>query len=130
MKQRKRINKYNNRKTVVHGVAHNSLVEGRYHQQLETRKRAGEIKDYECEVTIELQPKYKKSDGSTVRAINYKADFVIVHNDNSTEYVDVKGSKASMTPLFIVKKKMFEYRYKQELKCITWSYAKRCFEVI
>ena len=40
--------------------------------------------------------------------LKYKADFIVFHNDNTTEVIDVKGYK---TKEYIAKKKVFEEKY-------------------
>ena len=50
-----------------------------------------------------LQPIFMLAPG-----LKYKADFVVFHNDNTTEVIDVKGYK---TKEYIAKKKVFEEKY-------------------
>ena len=44
--------------------------------------------------------------------LKYKADFIVFHNDNSYEVVDVKGYK---TKEYIAKKKVFEDKYNMKI---------------
>jgi hypothetical protein len=52
------------------------------------------------------------------------ADFVVRFPDGRQEVVDVKGSRGTMTEVFKMKKKMFEYRYKIPLKIVIISNGK------
>ena len=62
----------------------------------------------------QLQPKFTlvkgfKKNGKTYRAITYTPDFTVYHNDDSVEYVDVKGMTTQQGELRI---KLFNYFYK------------------
>lgn len=100
-------NKYGNKKTVVNGIKFDSLAESRYHLILLDKKKKGEILDFELQPVFELQPTFKKN-GETFRAIKYKADFKVIHNDGRIQIIDVKGMETSV---FKMKRKMFEYKY-------------------
>lgn len=103
----KKKSKYGNKKTIVNGIEFDSLAESRYYLVLLEKKKKGEILDFELQPVFELQPTFKKN-GTTHRAIKYKADFKIIHNDGRIDIVDVKGMK---TEVFKIKQKLFEYRY-------------------
>ena len=68
------------------------------------------VKDFDCQVAFELQPKYTNNKGEKVRAIKYIADFIVEYMDGHVEVVDVKGVR---TKDYILKKKIFEYKYPQ-----------------
>lgn len=101
------MNKYYNKKTKIDGYTFDSMKEANYYLELKLRKKAGDIKDFELQPEFLLQDKYKKN-GKTIRAITYRADFKIIHNDNSIEIIDCKGMK---TEVYKLKKKLFEYKY-------------------
>lgn len=108
-------NKYNNQKTTIDGITFDSKKEADYYCQLKLLKQSGGIKDFGLQQRYELLPTFKKN-GTTYRAISYIADFVIEYNDGTTEVVDIKGVE---TKDFKIKKKLFEYKYKDlELKII------------
>ena len=108
-------NKYRNIKTAVDGITFDSKKEADYYCQLKILKRAGEIKDFGLQQKYELQPSFEKN-GTNYRAIAYVADFVITNLDGTTEVIDTKGVE---TKDFKIKKKLFEYKYKDlELKII------------
>ncbi len=106
-KSKPKKNKYSNRKTTVDGITFDSKKEADYYLKLKQQKAAGEIKDFKLQPEYELQPRFKKN-GKTYRPIKYIADFIIDHNDGTTEVVDIKGME---TEKFRIKKKLFEYKY-------------------
>lgn len=103
----KKKSKYSNKKTVVKGEKFDSLAESRYYLVLLDKKKKGEIKDFELQPVFELQSTFKKN-GETFKAIKYKADFKVIHNDGRIEIIDVKGMK---TEVFKIKQKLFECKY-------------------
>lgn len=85
-RQKPKRSKYNNKKTWVDGVCFDSGMEARYYQSLKLLKEAGAIRGF-C-----LQPEFVLQEGNAEdRAITYKADFIVFHNDGRAEIVDVKG---------------------------------------
>jgi hypothetical protein len=61
-----------------------SRFEKSYADELALRKRAGDIKDYQCQVKIPLIV-----NGYVVA--DYFCDFKVIHNDGTIEYVETKG---------------------------------------
>lgn len=102
--------KYNNKKVTIDGINFDSKKEAEYYMQLKLLKRAGEIKDFGLQEKFLLQDGFDKK-GKHYRPITYYADFIISHNDGSTEVVDVKASKNFKTQVYKIKKKIFEYKY-------------------
>ena len=79
--------------------------------ELKLMEKAGQIKDLKRQVKYEILPKYELN-GKKIRGISYVADFV--YEKNGSKIVeDCKGFK---TPVYKIKKKMFEYKYQIELK--------------
>ena len=99
--------KYRAKKTVVDGITFDSKKEADFYCELKMLRMAGEVIDFERQVTFELQPKFKYS-GKTERAIKYIADFVVHYNDGRTVVVDVKGDK---TDVYRIKRKMLLYKH-------------------
>lgn len=99
--------KYGARKTVIDGYTFDSKAEANYYRQLKLLQKAGEVKQIELQPTYELQPKFKRH-GKSVQSINYKADFLVTYADGRQEIIDVKGHRTSV---YLLKKKMFEFRY-------------------
>jgi hypothetical protein len=108
-------NKYGARKVMVDGITFDSVAEGKYYLQLKWLKQAKQIKDFKLQPRFLLLESYKKN-GKTVRKTEYVADFEIHNLDGTIEIVDVKGVE---TPIFKLKKKMFEARYDYSLKVVT-----------
>jgi Protein of unknown function (DUF1064) len=113
----KKANKYNNKKTVVNGIKFDSKMEGEYYLFLIGLKEAGLIEEFELQPEFTLQAGFKKR-GLNFLPIKYKADFHVWLPDGTDYVVDIKGFE---TADFKIKKKMFEKRYPQELKLITFS---------
>jgi hypothetical protein len=98
--------KYNSKKAEVDGIIFDSKGEARKYAELKLLEQSGKISNLQLQVIFELQPKFKKN-GKTIRAINYVADFVY-HQDNQVVVLDFKGM---ILPQFILKKKLFEYKF-------------------
>lgn len=106
--------KYKNKKVVYDGIKFDSQKEKNHYIGLKMSLKAGIIKDLELQKVFELQPSFKKN-GKTYRKITYKADFCYF-NIKEGKYIveDVKGFK---TEVYKLKKKLFEYKFKDyELK--------------
>lgn len=86
------------------GNTYHSKKEAEYAAELDSRKRAKDIKNWRKQEKIELYA-YGKL------ICNYYIDFVIEHNDGTEEYVEVKGFE---TEVWRLKWKMFEAKMKQE----------------
>jgi hypothetical protein len=107
--------KYLNKKTVVDNIKFASQKEASYYQDLKLLYRAGEVIKFELQPEFILQDKFRKN-GKAIRAIKYIADFKVTYKDGHTEIVDTKGFKKES---FLLKAKMFEYKYPDlEIKII------------
>lgn len=73
-------------------------------QELELRKKAGEIKDFKEQVKIPLIV-------NDLVVCDYYIDFVIEHNDGIIEYCETKGYA---TDVWKLKWKLFEALYSQD----------------
>lgn len=111
------MSKFNNKKVEIDGIVFDSKMEGDYYEFLKRAKAQGAIQDFTLQPVYELQPKFTKR-GLNFMAINYKSDFELTLNDGGLLTIDVKGFE---TADFKLKKKMFEYKYPQELRLITYS---------
>ena len=99
--------KYHNKKVECDGIIFASAKEKNYYCELIILRMAGEVIDFERQVTFELQPKFRHA-GKTERAIKYIADFVVKYKDGSTVVVDTKGFR---TKDYLLKRKMLLYKY-------------------
>ena len=80
------------------GRMNDSKFEAGYANELILRKKAGDIKDFEEQVTLDLEV-------NGYRVCTYRIDFIVYHNDGMTEYVECKGYP---TDVWKLKWKLFE----------------------
>lgn len=94
--------KYGNRKTVVDGITFASAKEARRYGDLKLLERAGEIS------ALRLQPRFPlEVEGKLI--CTYVADFAYICKGEAEETIeDVKGVQ---TPVFKIKRKLFEALY-------------------
>lgn len=112
-KRKKKTGRINSRKTVALGIEFDSKTEAEYYLFLKSDPEV---------VGIELQPQYMLLEGFYIttregkrkkrRDWKFTADFLVTYKDGTQEVIDVKGYANDRFPYM---KKMFEYRYKQEL---------------
>lgn len=89
-------NKFGAKKVRYEGKTFDSIMEKDYYIHLGELKEQGIIKSFEWQVPFLLQDSFKFYDmkrekETTVRKIEYIADYVIEYNDGTTHVVDVKG---------------------------------------
>lgn len=103
-------------KPIINGIKFDSLMEAKYYIYLLNLKYMKIIKDFEMQISFNLQPAFTKNK-KKYRPIDYVCDF-IVYYPNKTEVVDIKGRE---TVEFKLKHKMFEYKYPDyELKLLQY----------
>ena len=78
--------KYNSKGTWTDGLYFRSQIELKYYQELKLLKINNQIAGFILQPEFILQ---ETSDGS--RAITYKADFMILNNNQTFEIIDTKG---------------------------------------
>lgn len=100
--------KYHNKKVIVNGIKFDSKKESLRYLDLKMLERANEIKELELQKKFELQPSFKKN-GKTYQKITYIADFY--YYDNKLKKYIVEDTKGYRTDTYIIKKKLFEYKY-------------------
>ena len=98
-----KINKYNNKKTIIDGITFDSKHEANTYECLKFFEEKGIIKDLRLQVKFELLAKIK----GVQRAINYYADFVFIENEKTV----VLEAKGFMTDVAKNKLKMFRAKY-------------------
>lgn len=106
--------KYKNKKTLVDGIMFSSAKEAKRYLELKTKEGNDEIQDLKTQVPFLLQESFKIN-GKTIRKIEYVADFTYIENGELI-VEDVKASKFFQTDIFKLKKKLFAYKYKKEIK--------------
>ena len=108
--------KYHSKKVTVDGIEFDSKKEANRYCELKLLEKQGYIKDLQWQYTFILQPGFKKN-GKTYRPITYIADFVYLDLRTNKNIVEDVKSPATKTQVYMVKKKLFEYLYKNlELK--------------
>ena len=103
------MNKYNNKKVVVDGIKFDSKKEANRYIELKLLEKAGSIQDLELQPAFELIPSFKKN-GKTYKSTKYIADFCY-YDTKKLKYV-VEDTKGYLTETYKLKKKLFEYKYK------------------
>lgn len=109
------MSKYNAKKVIVDGITFDSKKESKRYLELKQMQESGEIHDLQLQVPFELIPSFEIIvDGKKRkrRKMQYIADFVYYINDVKV-VEDVKGRK---TEVYKIKKKIFEYKFKETIK--------------
>lgn len=107
------IQKYRNKKTKIQGITFDSKLEANVYLKILELQKSYDFK-------FELQPKYVllekfRFNGKAVREISYVADFLI-YVDNAKEYTEyVIDTKGIETPVFKMKRKMFQKKFNQDI---------------
>jgi len=91
-------NKYKAVKQTYNGYSYDSKFEASFAQDLDLRKKAKDITDWERQFKISL-------DVNGYHLCNYFCDFRIHHNDGSFELVETKGIE---TEVYRLKRKLLE----------------------
>jgi hypothetical protein len=105
--------KYGNKKTMCRqNHFHDSKKEAGFCDELELRKRAKDILNYDVAPTFELQPAFTNSEGKKIRAITYTPDFIVYHGGYN-EIVDVK-SVATKTQAWVIKWKILQHLLREK----------------
>ena len=99
--------KYHAQKTIANGVEYDSKKESKRAIELEYLERIGKIKDLQKQVQFILQEEYINNEGKKIRPISYVADFVYEQDGKKI----VEDSKGFRTEVYLLKKKMFMFRY-------------------
>mgnify|MGYP005606172861 FL=1 len=118
-------NKYGSKKVEIDGHIFDSRLEGRYYEHLLYLMNDGVVESFEMKKSYTLLDKFPHpKTGKTVRAIKYTPDFEVIYADGHVEVVDTKGMK---TRDFIMRCKMFMFRYQIPLVIIAWDRKTKTF---
>ena len=82
-------NKFGAKRTEFNGNIYDSKFEASVAAELETRKLAKDIKDYDRQYRVECWA--YRADGEKAFVVKHKVDFRIHHNDGSFELYEAKG---------------------------------------
>lgn len=97
-------NKYGAKSTIFNGRRFDSKYEAGVAQELELRKQARNIFDYDCQYKIEAWA--HTADGQKAFKVSHKVDFRIHHKDGSYELLEAKGIE---TADYKMRRKFLEY---------------------
>jgi hypothetical protein len=101
--------KYKNEPTVVDGISFASKKEAQRYSELRLLEKAGAISE------LELQPRFPltvfSADGRPAKIATYVADFRYYEHTNRGKSVIVEDTKGMPTPVFKLKRKLFELIY-------------------
>ncbi len=100
--------KYKSKRTVVDNIPFQSKKEANRYVELKLMQKAGLISDLKLQPEFVLQPGFEKN-GKKYRPIKYIADFMYFDEDGNEVVEDTKGMR---TKVYKIKKKMFEYKFK------------------
>ena len=112
LNQYEKKSKYYAEKTEIDGIKFDSAKESKRYANLKLLERAGVIEN------LKLQPRFLLQEGFTYnghkeRKIEYVADFQYERN-GQTIVEDVK-SKATRTPVYLLKRKLFLHKYGKDI---------------
>lgn len=114
--EEKKKSKYGNKQVVIDGIKFDSKKEANRYLELQLMEDTDYITDLELQKKFELIPSYEIN-GRKIRAMNYICDFYYFDLMTGKYIVeDVKPSKNFQTDVYKLKKKLFEYKYKIEIK--------------
>lgn len=101
-------NKYGAKRKEFNGRLYMSKGEAGLAQELETLKKAKEIKDYRSQFKLPL-------DVNGYHICNYIVDFLVINNDDTEEIWEYKGFE---TDLWRIKWKLTEALYSKKYKMV------------
>jgi len=110
----RRANKYGNKSIVYNGIQYASKIEAGYAAELDLRKKAGDIKGWDRQVKVSL-------DVNGFHIANYYCDFVVYHNDETKEYVEIKSNFTYNMDVWRLKRKLMEATFLHDNKEIKYT---------
>lgn len=109
--------KYNAQPTTYQGQKFDSKSEANRFKELSLLESIGQISGLIIHPAFELQPAFTDRNGKKHRAIVYEADFSYL--DKATQQLVIEDVKGMENRLWLLKKKMFLYRYRDlELRVV------------
>lgn len=114
--------KYGAKKCTIDNIKFDSIEESKFYIYLLGEQEAERIESFTMQPEFLLQEGFRK-DGKAIRAISYIADFAVTYPDGEEIIYDVKGLE---TADFKIKKKMFQYKYREKtLTCVQYRASER-----
>ena len=102
--------KYNNKRIEIDGYTFDSKLEADFYQRLKPLVKSGKIKELKIHPRYLLQEGFTKN-GKRYQPIFYIADFEALYDDGTVVIYDTKGMR---TEVYKIKRKLFEYRYRDK----------------
>lgn len=104
-------NKYGAKKTAVDGITFDSKHESQDYLRYKSMEKAGIIQNLQLQKKFILQEGFTNNQGQKIREIAYFADFYFLR-DGKQYVVDSKSVITKKDKTYRLKKKLFEFRYK------------------
>lgn len=104
--------KYKNKITFVDGIKFDSKAEAKRYMELKFLESAGRISNLQRQVRYQIVV-------NNMKITTYIADFVYTDDKGHQVVEDQKGGKATMTPLYRVKKKLMKAVHGIDIKEVT-----------
>ena len=105
------MSKYKNKKVVYKDMKFDSKKEYLRYLVLEDMQRKGEISGLQMQVPFVLVPPFQLNN-IKYKGTKYVCDFMYRDTKTNRQVVeDVKGSKETLTQVYLIKKKLFLYNY-------------------
>lgn len=102
--------KYSNKKEEVDGITFDSKKEAKVYVELKGMLERSEIKKFERQINYTLIPTQKDEKGKIIeRPCQYRADFVVYHNDGEIAVIDAKGMREAA---YRIKRKLMLHVHK------------------
>lgn len=109
-KRSQKQHKFNAIRCESDGIKFPSKLEKEYYERLVNAQKSGAILYFLTQVPFRLPGKIK-----------YIVDFMVIHQNNSVQFIDVKGK---MTPMSLLKIKQVESLYPIDIKIVDAKYMK------
>lgn len=102
--------KFSNKKEEIDGIIFDSKKEAKVYLELKDLASKGEITKFDRQVNFELIPTQRDGQNKIIeRPCQYKADFVVYHNDGEITAIDAKGMRDGK---YTIKRKLMLHVHK------------------
>lgn len=103
-------------------IRFDSEIEYLYYLELLQKKSEGKVRDINIHQSFVLIPEYTNIDGELIQRMDYECDFFYFDIEKNKQMcVDVKGVEE---PEFVLKRKIFDYNYRDKFKITIMKYSK------
>ena len=103
-------------------IRFDSEIEYLYYLDLLKRESEGKVKNINIHQSFILIPEYENFDGEKIQRMDYECDFFYYDVEKNKQMcVDIKGVEE---PEFVIKRKLFDYVYRDKFKITIIKYSK------